>query len=301
MISKVKIIRTPKALENGLRYIGDQHHPDHADIDIGPEIRFDIDPAVTTKDFCREWIEGLENDNRVIRRGRKRSRLAVCEIIRSPDGADMTTDEESTYLQKIHAAQGGFAVARRHKNRITGSVDFHLYRFKRWDREENPLRQLRAAADIAHEELNAARTRAGGKHVETVVEVRRRKKKNRGIEELASQLQDVPNLTANNLQVAIEGLGHTVTRFNSEGDTISVQHPGSKRAHRYSISGLFERMQELNRELAPVPPAQETPAMPVTPATQKIPSLQEAPIPEFPAMPPVVTKFPGKHDIGMDL
>ncbi len=250
MVSKVDNLTSVADVLHSMKYVADPDHPNHADVEIGPEHRFRIDPAVSMHDFVIGWERRRDESNARIRRGPKCSRLGIEAFVRAPDGSRITDEEEEPFLQIILTRMNAQAFIRRHRKRKTGATDWHFHLFKKWHRNENPLRMLRRAADEAHADLNEARRLRGGRHIETMVEVKRRRKKEKGCIELAEQLLECGKVTAATLRETVEALGHEVTRFNPAKDTISVHHPGGKKAFRYSISGLFGRMEELRRESA---------------------------------------------------
>lgn len=260
MYSASNTISTADHLANHLHYIGDPTHPDHAEIEIGPEMTIGMG-QVPRRDFVASWERRFAEEQSTVRPGRKRTRLAVAEVIRTPYHAHVTDEEEAFLLHRIHARLGGAAIMRRHRHRGTGATDWHIVRFKEWHRTERPLSLLRQASDDAHAELNELRQKQGAPRIETMMEVRRRRKKEKGFSELAEQLLSVGAVTAANIKQAIEKLGHMVTRFNPKKGTISVLHPDGKKAFRYSIAELLERMATLRREgIVALAPGTSTPA-----------------------------------------
>ena len=85
----------------------------------------------------------------------------------------------------------------------------------------------------------------------------KQKKAEAKIEDLAVQLARIASetVTKNNVRDLIAVAGHTVTRQNAE--TISVLHPGRKKARRYSLPKLLEdieQAQSLSKKLAATEP-----------------------------------------------
>jgi hypothetical protein len=140
--------------------------------------------------------------------------------------------------------------------------------------DTNFITSARRAADSMTDLLNAKRRARGRTLIQTMPERQRELTvKNRGAT-LAEQLARRPDsVRLKNLKQAIEELGHEVTRFNQEGDTISVnfqnpdwaeattqQHRGKKherkkkapkkrKAKRISITSLLREVFQIRKTM----------------------------------------------------
>jgi hypothetical protein len=227
--------------QNYLYYCSDKKHPDHRDKIIGKAVTHGVPAGTTFLDLALIHISECTALNRRIRRGRKIKRKLQSTIQRVPD-ASWLKKRYKTWIQKETISRMGwkFAISWSHTDRRTGATDFHYVSpYRKGDKEGNPIARLRAVSDEIHTELNQMLLAHGKPRLETMPEVRSRARKKAGIKSLAEQLASVEDLTIDNLRANIERMGHTVTRFNPERETISVIHQGKKRAHRYSTEKLL--------------------------------------------------------------
>jgi hypothetical protein len=239
MYCEMSWIGKAAAGENLLAYFFDEKHRDHRHKTIGPEIKFRIPTDQTSLEFLLKHVAECDASNCQIRPGRKIKRKLAHTIVRLPDDSRLMEWEKIWTQNEIMIRmewQGGVSVS--HTDDHNGATDFHFLTPYRKGRS-NPIAKLRAVCDEVHDELNRMRREQGMSHIETMPEARHRLKKQRGIKPLAVQLSTVDGLSAANLKSAVEGLGHTVSRYNEERGSISIVHAGKKKGHRYGIEALL--------------------------------------------------------------
>jgi hypothetical protein len=239
MYSEVSWLSGAAAVQNLLHYCRDKSHRDHRDKTIGREITRNVLAGRSPLEMMLNHIAECDARNRKIRRGRKIKRKIQHTIERTPDGAWLTEGECEWFQQEVLTRmEWDFGISFSHTDRLTGATDFHFVAPYRKG-PSNPIARLRAVSDEIHAELNQKRRERAAPRIETIPEARFRKRKEAGIKSLAEQLAGVDDLDASKLRAHVEGLGHTVTRFNADKGTISVVHQGKKKAHRYSIENLL--------------------------------------------------------------
>ena len=258
MYSKSKTIKTRRGLSGLLEYMANAQHREHRDKDVEPLKFHNFAGQPTAEAFAAYTGNRIDKINRQIRRGRKISNLATHDILRVPDGANLSTEERDFITGRIMEEYGDDspAVSAWHVDRITGSADLHIARPNFLEGDElqarrqsaNPIAFLRSVADGIHDELNERRRLTRQPHIPTMVETRKRKLKEKNIKSLAEQLAEMDEVTRTNLPDKVHDLGHTVTRHNSEKGTISVLHKGGRKACRYSVDTLFIDVQRIRLE-----------------------------------------------------
>jgi hypothetical protein len=254
MYSEVTPIKTAKGVQRLVGYIGDAKHPNHADKIVSP-LKFWHSAKACTPDAFAVCISlGIIKANAAKAKGRKIENLADHEIIRLPDWANLAVEERDFIETKIMAAYPSSPAASAwHIDSSTGSCDLHVLRANfvpqmpgRSRRQRgNPIRFLRSLCDDIHDELNRRRGARGAAHIETMIEVRRRKLKDRGLRSLAEQLSELTEIDWENLPKIIAELGHAVPRYNPARFTVSVLFYGGRKACRYDVRDLKEEVSKI--------------------------------------------------------
>jgi hypothetical protein len=216
------------------------------------------------------------------RTGRKRKWLARVyiasseeqkKLLKNTDGDAipvLNAEEREYYAQRfIEEADFGAVAYCWHIDTETGRCDCHIVVVN--CEPDNPARALkswkssvinrRIASDRIEAEINRQRQARGQDLLTTMQEHQKQKKAAAKIEDLSVQIARIAPepVTKNNVRALIGLAGHRVTRQNSE--TISVLHPGRKKARRYSLPKLLaEVLQAQKSTSGPDLPPQAAPS-----------------------------------------
>ena len=245
--AKVLPIRSAKALSGKLAYLTNGNHPNHADKIIEPAYCHRVQSGAK---FLSKTVSTIRTLNARHKRGRKIKNLADEIIIRSPDMANLTSDERSQFVKNIIAdvCDDSPCFAVWHLDKHTGAADLHVLTANYIDvyppkvrrrSSYNPIAIARASSDRATDIINERRRQEGIPTVLTMKEVRRNRLKERGLSTLAEQLSPMLPFPASDLPERITAAGHAVTRFNLQGNSVSVLLAGGKKAHRFYIDILL--------------------------------------------------------------
>ena len=184
------------------------------------------------------------------RRGRKIRNFADEIIVRSPDLANLTPAERSQFVKFIIAdvCDDSPCYSVWHLDKFSGAADLHILAANfidvyppkvRRSSSYSPISVARASSDRVTEIINVRRRQDGVPTVITMQEVQRNRLKLRSLSSLAEQLRPMLPFTAADLPEMITAAGHKVTRFNAQGNTVSVLLADGKKPHRFYIDKLM--------------------------------------------------------------
>lgn len=256
MVTKSQQFKSIGSILRRIRYLGDPHHRNHRNKIVCEPRVYNLPPGMSIVDFIRRIYSFLEKANASAKPGRKVERLAFDEMIRPPFDADLTS-EELDFIEKegVKGLVGpNVVVVARHLDCDEGSSDMHFLKFAfdqfgRLIPDRDHLPKLRAVADRVHKKINDLRKKELRPLIETVPEVRRRKKKEKKFRALAKELSGLksPPTNPSELKAALTSLGYVLTRFNIAKDYLSASDSDAN-TDRHSISRLIELIAILARE-----------------------------------------------------
>jgi hypothetical protein len=246
-VAKVLPIRSAKALSGKIAYLCDKKHPNHTDKIVEPAYCHRIENSA---EFLAKTVSTIRALNARRKRGRKIRNLADEIIVRSPDLANLTPEECSLFVKFIIAdvCDDSPCYVVWHRDKFTGAADLHILAANfidayppkvRRSSSYSPITVARASSDRVTEIINSRRRQEGVPTVITMQEVRRNKLKLRSLSTLAEQLRPMLPFTAADLPEMISAAGYKVTRFNAQGNTVSVLLADGKKPYRFYIDKLM--------------------------------------------------------------
>lgn len=176
------------------------------------------------------------------------------------DAAPMLSESEMAEFERVFIEEADFVgvAVCWHLDRESGRCDAHfvVLNCSSYDRShalaswQASIFQRRASADMIEGKINSARKQREEELLRTMPEVRRAKKKDKAIEDLAVQLARKATEAVTNASIAglIAQCGHQVTRHNER--FISVRHLGGKKAFRYDRDWLLQQAETLRQSLS---------------------------------------------------
>jgi hypothetical protein len=217
----------------------------------------------STEEFKAVCREGFRKNQRK-GAGRPPEKGFIWFIIRMPDGANLNDEEKKAYEEAVidSGGMGGLvsAVSNWHENHYTGASDlnvlipnFDKFGFAIRDRDTDPRKLLRWAMDQLTDCLNFAREAEGAEPIQTMQAIKKEKAKQRGEIDVVEAFANLvpPPQTESALIRSCMNMQLEITRYNSDGDRISLLPEGKKKAKEFRISQLLEDIGQAVLRLIP--------------------------------------------------
>ena len=239
-------------------YLQNSKHPNHAEYTI--EKMKSAHATLTPIQLMAEVEKAFRKMTSERHGGRPIKNLFTLHICRMPDGAWPTPEEREEFASHYIAniAPDGLAMWCWHANHGSGGDDLNVFVANLTSLERprarrrsdiNPISEARDIADVITENLNEKRRQQGRPLILTMPERLRQiaaEKRGASVEEqLARHPQPV---YLENLRTVLGELGHEVTRFNADKDSISIrfrypdedaEKAGKRRAKRFRLTTLL--------------------------------------------------------------
>jgi hypothetical protein len=243
------ITAAPGSLNAILKYLTNATHDNHLDYELTPVKLWGVG---STEEFKAECKLGFRKNQRK-GVGRPPEKAFSWVIVRFPDGANLTEDEKKSYEEAVIdcASMGGqvSAVYNWHENLYTGASDLNVLmpNFDKLglairERDTDPLKLLRWTMDQLTDRLNLAREAEASEPIQTMQEIKKSKARERGeidIVEALANLSPPPDTETALIRCCMD-CRFEITRYNSDGDMISLRPEGKKKAKKFRISRLLE-------------------------------------------------------------
>jgi hypothetical protein len=243
------ITATPGSLNAVLNYLTNATHDNHLDYALTPLKYWGVS---STEEFKAECFAGFWRNQRK-RSGAPPVNAFVWLIVRMPDVTNLTDAEKLAYEEAVIdcGGMGGVvsAVSNWHENPYTGASDLNVLmpNFDKLglairERDTDPLKLLRWTMDQLTDRLNLDRVAVDCDAIRTMQEIKRERAKERGEIDVVEALANLvpPPTTEPALIRSCTDLQIEITRYNSDGDRISLKPEGKKRAKEFRISTLLE-------------------------------------------------------------
>lgn len=314
---------TPNSLVSIAVYLANTEHEHHKDYELTP---VQVLGAASVQEFISFARESFKANRQKMKAGRPPENAANWFIVRTPEDTHLEPQEMAAYEQAAREVAGMGApvvgIMNWHRNSYTGASDLNLLsaafaadgKLLR-DRQSHPVKTLRWRMDQVTHGLNAIRKSRGLPLITTMQEVKKERAQQRGETDLVEQLARLPRrpIRAEDLEPALISLGCQITRFNLDGDTISVKAPKkekpkritlksptklkaakrkkapSEKAKRFRISTLLEQVDAIFQGIAKPEKSPETPVKVPTPYPSEKPEIKpssgaERAIPQTPTL-----------------
>lgn len=277
------ITATPGSLNAILKYLTNATHDNHLDYELTPLKFWGVG---STEEFKAQCLDGFKRNKQKGSGPPPKNAFIWC-IIRMPDGANLSDGEKEVFEEAVidSGGMGGIvsAVSNWHENLYTGASDLNVLipNFDKFgrpirDRDTHPEKFLRRAMDQVTDRLNLAREAEGAAPIQTMQAVKKEKARQRGEIDVAEAFANLvpPPATESALLRCCIDLQLEITRFNSEGDRISLKPKGKKKAKEFRISTLLENIGQAVRRLMTKSTKKEAKKKSRTPEKQKHPTRE---------------------------
>ncbi len=256
------ITATPGSLNAVLNYLENATHDNHLDYALTALKYWGVS---STEEFKAECLAGFKQNQRK-GPGASPKNAFIWVIVRMPDGANLTDAEKEAFEDALIdcCGMGGTvsAVSNWHENHYSGASDlnvlipnFDKYGFLIRDRDTHPEKILRWTMDQVTDRLNLAREADASDPIQTMQAVKREKARQRGeidVVEAFAEFTPPPTTEASLLHACLQ-LKFEITRYNSDGDRISLKPEGKKKAKEFRISTLLEDIGQAVLRLVSMP------------------------------------------------